>query len=135
MKNNLGVGVMLNMLFGEDGYQHFKDVIGKTIKKVWLAEDVLNLQFEDDSSIYIRDDGQSCCEYRYMQTDDILEDFIGAQLVDGEIREGPAQEEEYGEAHEIQFLAIKTSKGNFTMASHNEHNGYYGGFSIVIGKG
>jgi hypothetical protein len=25
-----------------------------------------------------------------------------------------------------------TSKGALTMASHNEHNGYYGGFAIEL---
>ena len=43
-------------------------------------------------------------------------------------------EEEY-ETHEVQFLEIKTSKGIFTMSTHNEHNGYYGGFAIVVSEG
>ena len=32
--------------------------------------------------------------------------------------------------HEIKFLEVKTNRGVFTMVSHNEHTGYYGGFLI-----
>ena len=48
-----------------------------------------------------------------------------------ELKEAPSQENEWGE-HEVQFLEVTTSKGEFTMASHNEHNGYYGGFAIEL---
>lgn len=34
------------------------------------------------------------------------------------------------DVHEVQFLVVHTDKGDLTMSSHNEHNGYYGGFSI-----
>jgi hypothetical protein len=35
-----------------------------------------------------------------------------------------------GEEHEAQFLIVHTNRGDFTMVSHNIHNGYYGGFAI-----
>jgi len=34
--------------------------------------------------------------------------------------------------HEVQFVLITTSLGVFTMATHNIHNGYYSGFSVVV---
>ena len=52
-------------------------------------------------------------------------------MIDAEIREAPNEPDEYGD-HEVQFLLVNTSIGTFTVASHNEHNGYYGGFDIVI---
>ena len=39
--------------------------------------------------------------------------------------------DDIGEKHEVQFLEIKTDRGVLTMANHNEHNGWYGGFWIV----
>jgi len=66
-----------------------------------------------------------------MRTDDDLTEFVGTKFLGVEIKEAPSIEGEYGEQHEVQFLEVKTDKGVFTMASHNEHNGYYGGFSIV----
>ena len=52
-----------------------------------------------------------------------------AGMLGAEIKEAPSIPTEYDE-HEVQFLEVLTSKGGFTMASHNEHNGYYGGFLI-----
>jgi hypothetical protein len=44
----------------------------------------------------------------------------------------PALYQESGDVHEIAFYEFMTSTGSFTLASHNEHNGYYGGTSIDI---
>lgn len=103
---------------------------GKVIKKVEMIDDELLFDFEDGKKIKLFDDGQSCCENRYMVTDDKLEDFSGSVFVEAELRDAPNEPGEYGE-HEVQFLVIKTSKGEFTCATHNEHNGYYGGFGVV----
>jgi hypothetical protein len=65
-----------------------------------------------------------------MMTDDTLLDFVGAELVSFEIADGGNTEGEYGDVHEIQFLKVTTSLGVFTCETHNEHNGYYGGFWI-----
>lgn len=67
-----------------------------------------------------------------MRTDDNLADYVGGQLLDMELRDAPEQEDEHGDVHEVQFLVVKTSKGQFTMSNHNEHNGYYGGFYIEV---
>ena len=131
----LGIGVMIGHLAGNaDSVEAFKGALGKTITALTLGyDDALHFTFEDGSKIKLFDDGQSCCESRYMRTDDNLSDYIGAQLLDAEIKEAPGMPDEYGE-HEVQFLEVKTSKGCFTMASHNEHNGYYGGFLVRATK-
>ena len=69
-----------------------------------------------------------------MMTDDSLEDFIGSVLLDAEIKDGPEIECEW-DVHEQQFLIVSTDKGEFTMVTHNEHNGYYGGFWIQASEG
>lgn len=134
--SNLGMGVMLNMMGdNEKSAKVFSESIGKTISKVYLSDmDELKFVFEDGSAMTIADEGQSCCEHRYMRTDDDLSEYVGAKLIGGEIKQAPSIQEEY-EEHEVQFLEIQTSKGVFTMASHNEHNGYYGGFWVVAMEG
>lgn len=129
--SNLGIGVMIAMLGGnEKAEAAVKQSVGKTIAALALSDDVLTFTFEDKSELKLQDDGQSCCEHRYMQTDDQLSDYIGGKLVSIELRDAP-EEESDGDVHEVQFLAVQTSKGEFVVASHNEHNGYYGGFSIT----
>jgi hypothetical protein len=131
MSDNLGFMVLVNMLYGnEESAKAFQSVIGKKIISLSLGEDdALHFVFEDESRFKLFDDGQSCCESRYMRTDDDLSLFIGANFLGAEIRDTTDVEDD-GDVHEIQFLIINTNKGSFTMANHNEHNGYYGGFSL-----
>lgn len=125
-----GLGVMLRMLGGNaTSVAVVQAAFGKTIVALSDADDSLLFTFDDGSKMRLRDEGQSCCESRYMRTDDVLADYVGAVLVGLELKDAP-DVEDGGEVHEVQFLAVQTSKGVFTMSSHNEHNGYYGGFSI-----
>ena len=127
------MGVMLSMLGGNaDSVDAFKGAMGKTIAGLTLgADDALHFVFDDGSKMKLFDDGQSCCESRYMRTDDNLAEFVGAKLLGAEIKGAPPvkDDDDYGE-HEVEFLEVQTDRGVFTMTSHNEHNGYYGGFSI-----
>lgn len=129
----LGVGVMIGMLGGnESTVNAIKSSLNKVIQSVSLDEEsnTLRFVFTDGSKLNLWDDGQSCCEHRYMRTDDSLTEYSGATLLDFELKNAPDIETQY-DCHEVQFLDVKTSKGIFQMASHNEHNGYYGGFYIV----
>ncbi len=129
----LGIGVMLKYLAGnEESVKAFSGGVNKEIAELKLEDNELRFTFSDGYKIKLFDDGQSCCESRYMTTDDSLQDFIGSILLDAEISEAPDVESEDNDdaAHEVEFLKVKTSKGVFTMESHNEHNGYYGGFDV-----
>ena len=123
---------MLGMLGGNaESVAAFTGAVGKTIAALRLGDDdALHFEFSDGSKMTLRDEGQSCCEHRYMLTDDNLADYVGAKLLGAEIKQAPDIETEY-DTHEVQFLEVQTDRGVFTMASHNEHNGYYGGFWIV----
>jgi len=135
--SNPGLGVMIAQLGGNaDSVAAFTGALGKTITGLRLDTETnyLHFEFSDGSKIYFSDDGQSCCEHRYMRTDDDLSAFIGAKLLGAEIKDAPNIECR-GDEHEVQFLDITTDKGVFQMASHNEHNGYYGGFAIRVHVG
>lgn len=129
--SNLGIGVMLHWLSSnEPTVTAVKSALNKKIKSVKLEGERLKFIFDDDSTLQLWDDGQSCCESRYMSTDDDITYYIGAKLTGFELKEAPEIENEWG-SHEVQFLEVQTDKGVFTISSHNEHNGYYGGFAIV----
>ena len=129
--SNLGLGVLIKMLGGNaESAAAYSAAMGKTIKSVAMKHDELRFRFEDGTGIALRDEGQSCCESRYMSTDDDLEAFVGATLGSAEVRPGPSVEKDYGECHDTEFLVVETSLGSFTCVTHNEHNGYYGGFSV-----
>jgi len=128
--SNVGFGVMLGMLFGnEETVNTIKASLGKTISNVALIDDKLKFVFTDSTKIVLYDAGQSCCENRYMTTDDDLSYFKDCTFDSVELRDAPNIPD--SEEHEVQFLLVTTSKGVFTMETHNEHNGYYGGFLVV----
>jgi len=113
---------------------------GKTIKDAYIHQatdkhdDVegIVLVFEDDTTLKIMDAGQSCCEHRYMTTDDDPKSLIGAKLSKIEVKDGPEPIDTNYTVHETQFLEITTDKGFITCVTHNEHNGYYGGLNIAL---
>lgn len=127
---SFGIGVTIRMLSGNsETVEAMQKSIGKTIASASVTDTDLVLTFDDGSKLTLADQGQSCCESRYMRTDDNVADFAGAKLTGAEIKEAPSVPDEYV-AHDVQFLVVHTDKGDLTCSSHNEHNGYYGGFRI-----
>lgn len=118
---------------GADGRS--SDAINNSIGKIissaeLLSDDRLYISLNDGTTLVVFDDGQSCCEHRYMRTDDDLSAAAGSKFLGVEVKEAPDIEGDGDGTHEVRFLEIQTDRGCFTMASHNEHNGYYDGFII-----
>lgn len=125
----------------------FVKAVGKEIVGIALSgvpddtdKDELYIHFKDNSYIKILDDMQSCCEHRYMTTDDKLDEYIGGSLLNIEVKPIPIPLSEYGDDNpnterEIEFLEVTTTKGSFVIVNHNDHNGYYGGFNVEITYG
>jgi hypothetical protein len=103
---------------------------GMVIRDAVVDEDSITLKF-DFGKLTLRDNMQHCYENRYMSTDDDIKLLIGSRFVCYEVKDGPdvSEDDEY-EVHDTQFLEIQTDSGFVTLVNHNEHNGYYGGFSI-----
>lgn len=125
-----GIGAMLHILGGGSEQDPAK-YYGREITAAVIAGERLTLTFADGSEIQIWDDGQSCCESRYMKTDDAPDLLVGGKLARIEAKEAPDLKDEYGE-HEQVFVEVATDKGFITLVNHNEHNGYYGGFGLTV---
>jgi len=126
----LGMGVMLHQLGG--GSEHSaSEYYGQKIISAAITDDHLNLALGNGKTISIWDNGQSCCEHRYMTTDDDLSKIVGGTLTRIEAKEAPNIDAEYDE-HECVFVEVGTDECFVTIVNHNEHNGYYGGFGLTI---
>ena len=128
-----GMTHMLEQLSGPDTDtgNAIANALGRKLSAVAVDRErtSLFLSFDNGTSIRVWDDGQSCCESRYMSTDDDLAPFAGATLTKIELRDGPRLDNDDA-THDQQFLVVTTSLGAFTVVNHNEHNGYYGGFVL-----
>jgi hypothetical protein len=107
--------------------------VGKIIAGVQILSDsILDVSFADGTKLSFTDNGQSCCEKRYMSMDgDDPSEYIGATFNGATLRDTEYLDDTY-DVHEVAWLAIHTTKGDLTVSNHNEHNGYYGGFSIEV---
>ena len=83
------------------------------------------------------DDGQSCCENRWLHTDDDLPSFVGAKFVGFDCSPGPTEDDEDGctGTKGSMFVHLHTDRGTITMVAYNHHNGYYGGFNAELSEG
>jgi hypothetical protein len=90
---------------------------------------------EDKEYKVLISNSQSCCEsFGYLQSEDDLDEFIGAELLSVQTTDvGLVKEEvEYGyDSGDIMFVDFNTNKGTFQLAVYNAHNGYYG-HGIII---
>jgi hypothetical protein len=131
---------MIPLVFGDSGKTKaaVSAAKGKTISAMAVNPEYnhgdggLVIDFIDGTGIVLFDDGRSCCEKRYAHTDDDLTAFAGAVFRGCEIREAPNLVDEDSDVHEVQFLLVHTSLGAVTIETHNEHNGYYGGFYLAV---
>lgn len=99
-----------------------------------IGDNVIRIKV-DGATYDIWDNGQSCCEHRYITTDDDITSFTGGTLegvVQGEYRSVEPDPDKWVEDHNASFLRIYTSKGVIVFETHVEHNGYYGGFNVQL---
>ena len=135
----LGMGAMLGLLGGnEDTVAAYNSALGRIISNAQMDEDVcedgaLVLEFEGGGVLTLWDAGRSCCENRYITCDDDLSELAGKVLSAIEPKAGPEIEDEWGQMHEQMFIEVLCADGtNATLTTHNEHNGYYGGFWLKL---
>ena len=117
-----------------DPFARYTEIVGLTIESIGKDDQGVAIRFADGSRLCIWDGGQSCCESRYITCDDDLSGHEGGHLVSIDTDAPGAQpdEEDHWGCHEVQFVKVQTTKGSFTLCTHNEHNGYYGGFSLRV---
>jgi hypothetical protein len=104
----------------------------KVITKVDFDEAQLIIHFEDESFITVVDWGQSCCESRYITCDDDVNSIVGSKLMAIDLIDGSEQGDGIFHYHQYAFVDVKTDLTSIKLCTHNEHNGYYGGFSINV---
>lgn len=105
----------------------------QTLTRVWLEDNKIHFEYSDHRIFIIEDNGQLCCEYRHITTDDDLSSVVGDTIVSVTLEDGPDRSDKYY-IHEIQFVKVQTNKTSLTFCTHNEHTGYYSGFSIEVSE-
>lgn len=85
------------------------------------------------------DNYQSCCEYwGYFMSEDNLENFVGAKMVDVYLTDtylNTKRLEDMGLYEpNLMFVNVSTERGLLQFVAYNEHNGYYGHGAYVYSQ-
>ena len=104
---------------------------GKKVESAEIKDNRLNITFDDGVDISLWDNGQSCCEERYITCDDDVSSLVGGVLTDISVSDVTESGGDY-DVHEIAFVKVVTDRFAITLTTHNIHNGYYGGFGLTI---
>lgn len=78
---------------------------------------------------------QSCCEnFGYFWTNDSVENFVGAKLLNVSLTDTLLKTESFDKeyAGDVMFVNFETNKGTLQFVAYNEHNGYYGHEAVVV---
>ncbi len=105
--SDLGLGVMLSMSSGNQNLAIISKSLGKTVLVTFMDDDKLHIRFTDGTKIRIEDDGQSCCETRYMTCGDDLEYYKDASFLGVEISDAPSvksNDDDDDRCHDVQFI-------------------------------
>ena len=135
--SHTGLGVLINALTGGKGQlEPVNGVLGKTVREAVLKPEAkrdgaLKVVFTDGTELLLFDDGRSCCESRWLHTDDDLSSLAGGVLREVRVDPGPTEEDAYGDPKESEFLVLRTDRATVTVVAYNEHNGYYSGFWLA----
>lgn len=93
----------------------------------------LQFVFENGATLVLSDRGPDCCNSVYMTCSDDLSQIVGDRMVGVTIEDAPDISGGEDAYHEVQFLHVRFASGAVVVCeTHNEHNGYYGGFSLVV---
>jgi hypothetical protein len=112
-----------------------EELFNKEIQLVHCDDHSLTFNFKDGTKYEFADHAENCCEKRYIHTDDCLNYFKDSKFVNAEVQDGPTTGDVNNyEVNDSQYLIITTTKGQFTIVNHNDHNGYYSGFDLVVTK-
>lgn len=93
--------------------------VGKQITSAYKSDNQICINFIDNSKLLIFDDGQSCCEHRYLTCDDYLEGMIGeffSSISTTCCDNLDSSEDMY---HEVRFVTIYTNRDHYTACTHN----------------
>lgn len=126
-----GIGALLHKLSG-GSKEDPSDYYGRRIVSADINERRLRLELDGGATIHLWDDCQSCCERRYMSTDDDVQSLVGHRLTHIKPKRVECVESEHGGEDETCFVEVGTDDGFVTIVNHNEHNGFYGGFGLTV---
>lgn len=122
------------------------------VEDAWCEQDGFKITTTEQEIYLVIDNMQCCCEnFGYFMSEDNIDNFIGADLLDIKITDTISKSVTMNTLNDrclelddngdidiyeggVMFVDIITSNGVLQFVAYNEHNGYYGHDAWVISK-
>ncbi len=113
----------------------FEELVGQTVRDLSLKDDGTTLIIKTDKYKYTFVAEGDCCAVAYVLPveEDDLKAFLGNKVVQANVGEYKSEVLDYGQT-DTEFYHLRTHGGDITLELRTEHNGYYSGWLMMIGR-
>jgi hypothetical protein len=114
----------------------FKELIGQTVQAIILEKEGQTLIIKTNKYKYTFVAEGDCCAHAYVLEPDKadLKDFLGNKIVQATSSPVTVKNDCGGEQTDTEFYSLRTHGGDLTLELRTEHNGYYSGWLMQIGR-
>lgn len=106
-----------------------KELLNKTIKKIFISDDSIYLKFETNDGEFVYEAVGDCCSQSWFHEIIGVDCLLNATVNNIEDCELNRLVDEYSDVIEIYCHKFKTNKGYCDIIYRNSSNGYYGGWT------
>jgi hypothetical protein len=114
----------------------FKELIGQSVDSVTLEKEGQRLIIQTDRYRYTFVAEGDCCAHAYVLTPDEadLKAFLGNEIMQATTSRISVPNGDYGDCTDTEFYNLRTHNGDLTLELRTEHNGYYSGWLMQVGR-
>ena len=114
----------------------FDELVGQIVQAIILEKDGQRLIIKTNKYKYTFVAEGDCCAVAYVLEPDEedLKDFLGNKIVQATSSAVSVTNDDSGEQTDTEFYNLRTHKGELTLELRTEHNGYYCGWLMLVGR-
>ena len=113
----------------------FKELVGQAVQEIILEKEGQTLVIKTDKYKYTFVAEGECCAVAYVlePSEEDLKDFLGNKIVQA-TSNAVTVDNDGGQQTDTEFYNLRTHNGDLTLELRTEHNGYYCGWLMQIGR-
>ena len=114
----------------------FDELVGQAVQKIILEKEGQTLIIKTEKYKYTFVAEGDCCAVAYVlePSEEDLKDFLGNKIIQATSSPVTVKNDDWGQHTDTEFYNLRTHNGDLTLELRTEHNGYYSGWLMQIGR-
>lgn len=114
----------------------FDELVGQTVQAITLKKEGQTLIIKTDKYRYTFVAEGDCCAVAYVlePEEEDLKNFLGNKIVQASSSAITVHNDDWGSQTDTEFYNLRTHNGELTLELRTEHNGYYSGWLMLVGR-